>query len=371
LRWVIAAILAFFLNIAPISIAPAPATPTVLDLQTPEAVLRWINFYRAKPDPAGVPAAVKALSRLGGFKDPETSGAYVGFMAGVIAANPDRAEELIAKMFPLPDADQWAVVRAIAYSGHPQWQALLRKFANRMPSRRVMIDKYLGSKLPTLYQVSFDGKPSTWQALRSYVTFSKKPKEVALEPSSELLDTYWGVYFANATYRPISRIIMMAAWSKDDDSVDRLTLGSMAKYTLAANATRDTVLLAMLKRAREFNPKPTVAILDEIIEAAETVDTAKLRREALASIDDLRRKGPGMKRNISLAGQVGQGALALGCIAAAYSGQIELGLPCVVAGGVSSAVIFEQPIETTYRASGSGRSWNFTTLLVVPLPPSI
>ena len=63
MRWVIAAILAFFLNIAPISIAPAPATPTVLDLQTPEAVLRWINFYRAKPDPAGVPAAVKALSR--------------------------------------------------------------------------------------------------------------------------------------------------------------------------------------------------------------------------------------------------------------------------------------------------------------------
>ena len=58
---------------------------------------------------------MKALSWLGGFKDPETSGAYVGFMAGVIAANPDRAEELIAKMFPLPDADQWAIVRAIAY----------------------------------------------------------------------------------------------------------------------------------------------------------------------------------------------------------------------------------------------------------------
>src|SRR3954467_5197455 len=184
------------------------------------------------------PAAVKALSRLSGFKDPETAGAYVGFMAGAIAANPHRAEELVAKMFPLPDGDQWAVVRAIAYSGHPQWQALLRKFADRMPSRRAMIDKYLAGKLPTLYQVSFDGKPSTWQALRSYVSLSKKPKEVALKPSSELLDTYWGVYFANSTYRQISRIIMMATWSKDDDSVERLTLGSMAKYTLAANATR-------------------------------------------------------------------------------------------------------------------------------------
>jgi hypothetical protein len=339
LRWAIAVILAFVLNIAPISIAPSPASPTLLDLQTPEAVLRWINLYRTKPDPDGVPAAVKGLSRLSGFKDPETSGAYVGFMAGVIAANPNRADELIARMFPLPDADQWAVVRAIAYSGHPQWKALLQKFTDRMPTRRVMIDKYLAGKLPTLYQVSFAGKPSTWDTVRSYVSFSKKPKEVALEPSSELLDTYWGVYFANATYRPISRIILMAAWSKDDDSVERLTLGNMAKYTLAANATRDATLLAMLKRAREFNPKAVTPILDEIIDAAETVDTAKLRRQALASIDDLRRKGPGSKRNMSLAGQVGQGALSLGCIAAAYAGQVELGLPCVVAGGVSSAVM--------------------------------
>src|SRR5829696_3278065 len=60
-------------------------------------------------------------------------------------------------------------------------------------------------QLPTLYQVSFDTKSSTWDTVRSYVTFSKQlEKEVALEPGPELLDTYWGVYFANATYRPIS-----------------------------------------------------------------------------------------------------------------------------------------------------------------------
>jgi hypothetical protein len=341
MRRAVTVLIAILFNITPVSIAPAPAAPSpLIDLTSPEAVLRWINAYRSKPDPAGVPAVVKALSRLGAFKDPESSGAYVGFMAGIIAANRDGAEELIAKMFPLPDADQWAVVRAIAYSGHPQWQALLRKFAERMPSRQVMIDKYLTGKLPTLYQVSFDNKTSTWDTLRGYVPFTDKPaKEVALEPAPELLDTYWGVYFANATYRPISRIILMTGWSKDNNSVEKLTLGNMAKYTLASNATRDPALLAMLKSAREHNAKPVVAILDEIIEAAETVETAKLRREALASIEDLRRKGPGYKRDISLMGQVGQGALALGCIAAAYTGQIELGLPCVVAGGLSSAVM--------------------------------
>jgi len=117
-------------------------------------------------------------------------------------------------------------------------------------------------QLPTLYQVSFDTKSSTWDTVRSYVTFSKQlEKEVALEPGPELLDTYWGVYFANATYRPISRIIMMTASSKDDSSVEKLTLGSVAKYTLASNATRDTSLLAMLKSAPEHHPK-VVAILN-------------------------------------------------------------------------------------------------------------
>ena len=129
----------------------------------------------------------------------------------------------------------------------------------------------------------------------------------------------------------------MLPWSKDNDNVERLTLGSMAKYTLAANATRDAELLAMLKRAQRVQPKPVAAILNEVIEAAETVETARLRQEALASIYDLQRKGPGTIATPRLWGQVGQGALALGCIAAAATGQIELGLPCVIAGGVSSA----------------------------------
>ena len=47
------------------------AAPSRLaELSSTEGVLRWINTYRGKPDPAGVPGAVGALSRLGAFKDP-------------------------------------------------------------------------------------------------------------------------------------------------------------------------------------------------------------------------------------------------------------------------------------------------------------
>src|SRR5438045_1656768 len=82
--------------------APAAATPSRLtDLTSTDGVLRWINAYRAKPDPAGVPMAVKALSGLGALKDPEQAGAYTGFLAGVIHANPAKTEEMIGEMLPL------------------------------------------------------------------------------------------------------------------------------------------------------------------------------------------------------------------------------------------------------------------------------
>jgi hypothetical protein len=64
-----------------------------------------------------------------------------------------------------------------------------------------------------------------------------------------------------------------------------------------------------------------------------------VRREALGAIDDLKRKGPQSKRDLSTWGQIGQGALALGCIAAAATGQVQFGLPCVLGGAASSAAL--------------------------------
>ena len=113
----------------------------------------------------------------------------------------------------------------------------------------------------------------------------------------------------------------------------------MAKYTLASNASRDSELLSMLKRAAKHQPEKVAPILKDVIEAAETVDTTRVRKEALAAIAELQRKGPGYKRDGTFWGQVGQGAIALGCIAAAATGHVELGLPCVIGGAASSAAL--------------------------------
>ena len=326
---------------------PAAATQPLrtIDLMTPDSVLRWINGYRQKPDPASVPDVVKALSRMSAFKDPETSGPYVGFIAGAIAANPERAQQLIGKMFPLPEENHWVIVRAIAYSAHPDWKHLLRVFAPRMPSRSVMISNYLRNRSPTLFQVAPRRMPTTGQKVRSYFSYDtyfgdgkkKRPRE-ELELTPELLDTYWGYYFASGRYRPVSRIVAMLPYSNDNNNVELLTLGNMAKFTLASNAVRDMKLLAMLRQAQQRNlPKATAAPLKEVITAAETVETGRLRKQAMASIEELRRKGPQSRREISRWGHIGTGALALGCIGAAALGQVALGLPCVVGGALSSA----------------------------------
>jgi hypothetical protein len=130
-------------------------------------------------------------------------------------------------------------------------------------------------------------------------------------------------------------------WSRDHDDLERLTIGNMAKYTLARNATHDDVLLAMLKASIKARNQPakTVAVLKEVVEAAETVDTARIHKEALAAIEELKQKGPAYKRNVSWWGFLGQTAIAGGCMAAAATGQIELGIPCVVGGAASSAAL--------------------------------
>ena len=339
MRRVVVALMAVVLS------ASAYAAPVrQLEVAPKEVILGWINQYRHSPEPDKVPLAVRGMSRLGLLTDTEGAGVYVGFLAGIIASNSEKADDLIARMFPLSADHHWAIVRAIAYSGRADWRTMLQRHAERMPARRVMIEKFLTGKLPTLDQAPIE-KDETWgEKFRSQITLAKyfsKPKtDVALDLTPDLLDTLWGYFYATGEYRPLARIVLMLRWTKERDLVEKLTLGSMAKYTLAINSARNADLLAKMKwAATQPQPDTIKPVLAEVIEAAETVETGKLRNEALAAIEELRRKGPGTKRDISLWGQVGEGALAIGCIAAAIAGQVEFGIPCVVGGVATSAAL--------------------------------
>lgn len=318
MRRIVAAIALLLALALPALAAKAPAgkkEKPPLPFAKSEDLLAWMNGYRLKPEPKRLAEAVKTMVATGATKDMDQAGVYIGFTAGVIGSNPDQAETLITALFPLDPNDQVLLIKAIAYSGLPDWKGVLKKFVERMPARKVLIDKFLFANKPTLETLPFD--------------------------ENSAIDVNWGYYFATGAEAPVRRIVAVIGWSQDKNDVEKLTIGAMAKWTLAQNAARDSDLLFMLKRiaVEEKVEKATRVPLAEVIDAAETLELGKIRKQAMASIEELKAKGPQSARNYNWWGQAGQTVLALGCVGAAALGQVEVGIPCVLGGAVSSAAL--------------------------------
>jgi hypothetical protein len=327
--------------------ADAAVTPDIDPRASLNVVQQWIYNYRAKPDYVHVPAAVRVLFHAQSFKEPENAGIYLGFIAGAIGSNPAKAEQLVTSFFPVAPEDEWVIVRAIAYSGLPDWKNLLRKVAPKMPGRQVMIDSYLAGTLPTLANIPLeDAKPGMFDKLRVVFTrnpFAKDDKKLKMAQTfasnQDLLDTLWGYYFATGSHLPILRIMQMLPWTKSRDTLDKLTVGSMARYTLASYAVRDAGLRLFLHSELANQPEAIKAPLGEVIEAADTVQLGAVRKDALAAVDELKTKGSDSRQNLDFWGQIGVGAVALGCVSAAALGQVEVGIPCVIGGSASQGLL--------------------------------
>jgi hypothetical protein len=337
-------IAALFVLIQPARAAVAPEIDPGASLGV---VQQWIYNYRARPDYAHIPAAVRVLFHAQSFKEPENAGIYLGFIAGAIGSNPARAEQLVTSFFPVAPEDEWVIVRAIAYSGLPDWRNLMRKVAPRMPGRKVMIDSYLAGSLPTLANIPLEEiKPGMLDKLRGVFTknpFAKDDKRLKMAQTfasnQDLLDTLWGYYFATGSHLPILRIMQMLPWSKSRDTVDKLTVGSMARYTLASYAVRDQGLREFLRSELAAQPEAIKEPLSEVVQAADTVQLGAVRKDALAAVEELKAKGSDSRRNLDFWGQVGVGAVALGCVSAAALGQVAVGIPCVIGGSASQGLL--------------------------------
>jgi len=280
----------------------------------PDHVLKFINDYRDNKQPARVSEAMHAMVKLGMLRDPEKAGIYVGFLAGVIGENQTSAQQLILSMFPLPPREQVVLIKAIAFSGLPEWKYILSRFTEHMPARKVLIKKYLYGEGKTLSELS--------------------PAEGPF-----VLDALWGYYFATGAWAPAQRIIAALALFQDKNDVEQRTIGAMVKWTLATNASRDKNLLDLAKSEMNHQPAEIRRDLREVIEAAELYEMEHLRKEAMASIEELKIKGPKRVRDWKTWGNAGTTALALGCVAAAVLGQAQLGIPCVVGGALSTAAV--------------------------------
>jgi len=334
-----------------VSIMVQPAGAAVAPVIDPSASLnvvqQWIYNYRTKPDYTHVPAAVRVLFHAQTFKEPENAGIYLGFIAGAIGSNPAKAEQLVNSFFPVPPQDEWVIVRAIAYSGLPDWRNLMRKIEAKLPARRVMIEGYLSGAQPILMDIPLEEtKPGMLDKLRGTLTrnpFAKEERKLdtrlTYATSQDLLDTLWGYYFATGSHAPVQRILQMLPWSRSRDTIDKLTIGSMARYTLASYAVRDGELREYLRGELARQPDPVKAPLKEVVDAADTVQLGAVRKDAVAAVEELKVKGSDARRNLDFWGQIGVGAVALGCVSAAALGQVAVGIPCVIGGSASQGLL--------------------------------
>jgi hypothetical protein len=248
--------------------------------------MRWINAYRTNPEPAGMPAAVKALSRFGSFKDPEQSGVFVGFLAGVIATNPDKAEQLVNKMLPLPPGDQWVVVRAIAYSGHPDWRNMLRRFSAKLRPQgndRQVSERTAAAPLPISARAAC--------IELGFCSRARSPARAAQGQCSSRApncSTLIGATISRPDARPIGRIIEMLAWSVRGQR-RKAHPRQHGEIHLASNASRDPELMVTLREAHERTPKRPrgSGAGDRCGRDGQTPSCAR----AFAAIEELRRKG--------------------------------------------------------------------------------
>jgi len=300
---------------------------------SPDQLMDWISNYRDHKEPWRVPGAVHAMNDFGLFGDEEKAWFCIGFIAGVLGSNPKDGPSLVPKMFPMPDKEQAIIIRAIVYSGRPDWRELLEKNSSRMPLRRPLIDDFLNDKRPTLMTLPLDtgGSPGIY--------------------------ALWGYYVATGQHEPVVRIMEALRWSKtkadggfsfrkvfsgwgrDPSAVDKITTGGTAKWTLASYAERDRQLLALYRAESGRQPEEIAVPLKDVIKAAEDFESEKVRKDQFGAIEDAQRQKLSNESGMTKGATAGSIAIATGCVAASALGQAYIALPCVIGGALYTGAV--------------------------------
>jgi hypothetical protein len=315
--------------------APQPqALPQPQDAFTSaDQLMDWISNYRDHKQPWRVPSAVHAMKDYGLFGDEEKAWFCTGFIAGVLGANPKDGPGMIPKMFPMPAKEQAVIIRAIAYSGRPDWRDLLEKNASLMPLRRPLIDDFLAGKRPTLMKLPLDvgGSPGVY--------------------------ALWGYYVATGQYEPVVRIVtalrwsktkadssfsfrkVFSGWSRDPSALDKITTAGTAKWTLASYAERDRQLIALYRAEYGRQPEEIAKPLKDVIKAAENFESEKIRKDQFGAIENAQRQQLTNEAGMTKGATAGSIAIATGCVAASALGQAYIALPCVIGGALYTGAV--------------------------------
>lgn len=227
-----------------VSLVTALAFAGPKPLSNEQELGEWVTFYYQRPEPARLPEAVLAASKLGFFHEGKAVPPFFGFIAGVLAREPSVSSALVDRLGDMPTTEHPVVILGIWYSGHADTLKLLASIAKRFPEDRSMIDAFGAGSAPRL-------------------------TEIPLEQGPWVLDALWGNFMATGNDAPVIRIMSALPWTQIRGDVPRLLVGGSARWSLESNAVQHGRVLEICKAQVKNQPKDIATVLREVISEAE------------------------------------------------------------------------------------------------------
>jgi hypothetical protein len=190
---------------------------------TPQAVAAIVETYYQGAIKEHIPTLVQASIAHNQTDERAKRLALIAFMAGLIADDATFVERLAPVFHVLPGEQPMRLVRAILYSGRPDWMAQLNRLKGLWPARAAEIDKTASIGAKPVYELKFRGQP-------------------------EVLDMSWAYFGASGRRESVMAIIDTLADLRSDDPA-LVAAAVVNRRSLADRATRDELVMEICRRA--------------------------------------------------------------------------------------------------------------------------
>jgi hypothetical protein len=189
-------------------------------LRTAEDFDAFTDTYYLQPQPEGIAYAIRMLSSSSVLQIPQAVGPMTAFFSEVFSANPSRLAE---------------------------WQQII------------------------------DTQPQvTKTALGRALSWSKAGGVLGLEGRSpEMNDLYWGALFASGNPVYVEKILELARFAEERSDFNLWRTGATAKWSLASNARRHSLVRKILEEEKRTADKRTQDLITELL----TRDPAQIKKE--------------------------------------------------------------------------------------------
>ncbi len=223
--------------------------PASAEFGSSKEVTQWFTFYYQKPEPEKIPDAIEYMIELGILDNKDALAPTVGFLAGGFRENPDRVADWVDQLSALNDSHFQIVIFALWHGNLPESQARVYELLDSRPN--------LKEKLTLPYQ-----------------SLPIPVEEIPLEQGAWVLDALWGNFMVTGNKTPVIRMMTTLPWIDKKEGtitrhdIDRLLIGSAARWSLISNATQHPRVLEICETEVENQPEEVANKLREVIAEA-------------------------------------------------------------------------------------------------------